>query len=1153
MNEGGDVLGRASLDSEKNEYTTTSQAGGEDTVKGAEDQAQQAGEQAGDTAEQAQKQTGGFFSSAKGAFNTIGSLGGSFGGSRKSSQPPSEAPNLDTEDIQNKAQDTAQAAKDTTTEAAKDATSEVPADSSVAQDTPAEGKDDLELQEPISLEDKDKAPDDLKETAEEAGGEKLAEGEEAKDKLAAGAAGLGEEAKDKLPEGAEGAEGLGEEAKDKLPEGEVPDVPAEGEEALAKGQEAVEGAAGEAKETAEEAGKLDFSILQGYKVNKAGNICNEDGEVIGNIVDGDPKKLAGKTPDAEGNIKDESGNVIGKVEPIQEAAEGLKGEVEGAAEEAGNLTPSILQGYKINKAGNILNEEGEIIGNIVDGDPKKLAGKTPDAEGNIKDESGNIIGKVEPVQAAVEGAAEEVGKLTPSILQGYKINKAGNILNEDGEVIGNVVDGDPKALAGKTCEKDGTIKDESGNVIGKVEPVQAAAEGAEDEAKKAVEEAGDKVDFSALQGYKVNKAGKICNEDGEVIGQIAEGDPKKLAGKTCDENGNIVDESGNVIGKVEAVGEEAGEKLDFSILKGCKVNKTGNVVNDNGDVVGHIVEGEAKKLQGKACDEEGNIWNDSGKVIGKAEPMSQHDRDHHKKQFAPFENFPDAIVEADGRITSEGRQVGTVVEGDPKRLKGSKVDEDGDILDRNGNTIGRAEAWDEPEPVPEEVVDRSILAGKRVNKAGNVVDSSGVIYGKVVEGQVSSIINRMCDKEGNIRSEAGDIIGRAELVPEGEREGSKEGPFAELSGLTVRKDGMVVTPSDEVVGRLIEGDGKKLLGRAVDEDGDVLDKNGNRLGKAERYEVPEEEEKKNPWEGRKVNKEGNVNDESGNLIGRLMSGDVLTCAGKDIDADGDVVNSKGQTLGHVSFLEDIPPEPEEPEEVKKAREQAEQDKQLANKLSGCIEQSLDRIRPICKLITDKIDKAERTPKEELDEEELVKQVKPLIEEGGKILNEAMGVIRGLDPDGRIQRQAKHKAGTKEATPEEYHLAEVLKEVSHSHQSVHFPSPTLNTNNLLFQLTGTITETIDNAKRKIEDMPHAKKELNPLWGLLMEPLGQILAAVGLLLTGVLGLVGRLLGGLGLGGIVDGLLGGLGLNKILGSLGLGSAYDALVGKDKKKDKK
>ncbi|EQL00161.1 LEA domain protein [Ophiocordyceps sinensis CO18] len=177
------------------------------------------------------------------------------------------------------------------------------------------------------------------------------------------------------------------------------------------------------------------------------------------------------------------------------------------------------------------------------------------------------------------------------------------------------------------------------------------------------------------------------------------------------------------------------------------------------------------------------------------------------------------------------------------------------------------------------------------------------------------------------------------------------------------------------------------------------------------------------------------------------------------------------------------------------------------------------------MITDKIDSAERKPKDELDEEQLVKEVKPLIEEGHRVLTETNGAIRGLDPDGRIQRNAKQKAGTRDATPEEHHLAEVLKE-----------------------LTGTVSQTIDNARRKIEGMPHAKKELNPLWGLLSEPLFQILAAVGLLLNGVLGLVGRLLGGLGLGGLVDKLLGGLGLNKILGSLGLGGALDALTGKKK-----
>lgn len=174
-----------------------------------------------------------------------------------------------------------------------------------------------------------------------------------------------------------------------------------------------------------------------------------------------------------------------------------------------------------------------------------------------------------------------------------------------------------------------------------------------------------------------------------------------------------------------------------------------------------------------------------------------------------------------------------------------------------------------------------------------------------------------------------------------------------------------------------------------------------------------------------------------------------------------------------------------------------------------------------------MDKADRTPREELDEEELVNNVKPLIEEGGRILQECNGSLRGLDPDGRIAAQAKARSGTKEATPEEYRLADTLKE-----------------------LTGTVVKTIDDAKKKLNDMPHAKKKLNPLWGLLTQPLFQILAAVGLLLTGVLGLVGQLLNGLGLGGLVNGLLGGLGINKLLSGFGLGGV---LGGKDKKDGKK
>jgi hypothetical protein len=36
---------------------------------------------------------------------------------------------------------------------------------------------------------------------------------------------------------------------------------------------------------------------------------------------------------------------------------------------------------------------------------------------------------------------------------------------------------------------------------------------------------------------------------------------------------------------------------------------------------------------------------------------------------------------------------------------------------------------------------------------------------------------------------------------------------------------------------------------------------------------------------------------------------------------------------------------------------------------------------------------------------------------------------------------------------------------------------------MLQLTENVTTTIDQAKKKIAGMPHAKKELNPLWGLL----------------------------------------------------------------------
>jgi len=229
------------------------------------------------------------------------------------------------------------------------------------------------------------------------------------------------------------------------------------------------------------------------------------------------------------------------------------------------------------------------------------------------------------------------------------------------------------------------------------------------------------------------------------------------------------------------------------------------------------------------------------------------------------------------------------------------------------------------------------------------------------------------------------------------------------------------------------------------------------------------------------------------------------------------------------LLENLPeepepePEPEEPElspEELEQKEKEEHDRELAKKMCSIIQQTLDSVEPLCKQISEHIERADRTPRDELDEEQLVKTVKPIIEEAGNKLQEGKGALRALDPDGQIAASAKARSASHEATPEEYQLADLLK-----------------------QLSQTISTTIENGRRRIADMPHAKKKINPLWCLLSEPLFQIIAAVGLLLSGVLGLLGNLLNGLGLGGLVKGLLGGLGIDNLLSGLGLGNIGEKL----------
>ncbi|KAJ4382972.1 hypothetical protein N0V86_002199 [Didymella sp. IMI 355093] len=840
----------------------------------------------------------------------------------------------------------------------------------------------------------------------------------------------------------------------------------------------------------------DLSILKGKTVNKQGNVIGDEGVPIGRLVEGNAKELNGRQIDENGQIWNDAGKVIGRCELIPENERETKPEgIFGG-----------LEGLRVVPDGKVADEDENIVGEVVEGNAKRLVGLRVDEDGDILDKFGNVKGHAEPIEE--EEPEEEVAE-DLSALEGLTLNKQGKLVNQEGIPIGRLVEGNLKELAGRKSDGEGLIHNDTGKVVGRCEMIP------ENERESKPEGI-----FGGLEGLRVVADGKVADADDNIVGVVVEGNAKRLVGLHVDEDGDILDKFGNVKGHAEPIEDEEEEApADLSSLDGLTLNKQGYLVNNEGIPVGKLVEGNLKELAGRKSDAEGLIHGDTGKVVGRCELIPDNER--VTRQEGPFAGFEGLRVVKDGFVEdNDGNRVGQITEGDAKKLVGHSVDEDGDIIDKYGNVKGHAEPFEEEAP---EEVDLSALAGCTINKAGNVVDSSGTILGRVSEGDPATLVGKKVDGKGQIWDNAGNIVGKAELV-HGASSGP-EGPFAGFDDNTVAKDGTVQTANGDIIGRVTEGDIKKLVGHHVDEDGDINDKNGNVIGKAERWEPEEKERRINPMSGMRVNKEGEVRDENGDVIGRLTAGDLGHCAGLEIDDNGYVIDNDGNKVGEVTLLGNIQEE-EIPEDESDEERQRREDSELANKMAAICQQTLERVQPVMKQITEHIEKADRTPRDELDEEELVNNVKPLIEEGGRMLNECNGSLRGLDPDGRIAAQAKGRQQTGEATPEEYKLADCLKE-----------------------LTSSVVTTIDNAKKKISDMPHAKKKLNPLWSLLTEPLFQIIAAVGLLLTGVLNLVGKLLNGLGLGGLVNGLLGGLGINKLLSGLGLGGLFG---GDDKKKKK-
>ncbi|OJD25486.1 hypothetical protein ACJ73_03150 [Blastomyces percursus] len=715
---------------------------------------------------------------------------------------------------------------------------------------------------------------------------------------------------------------------------------------------------------------IDFGSLQGLTVSEGGEIKSSAGGVVAKVVEGDPDDLVGYALNDQGEVVDDDGDAVGRIEIVPQAGEftsdtedagnieetgtekKVKGDAEQLTESAADVptgdsgpeakTPGLpdlskLAGLTVNKKGEVADDSGNVFGKLEAGKLEESVGKEVNERGLVLDDDGNIIGKVNHVEVAAHAEYEESILPQLATLEGMTCNKQGKIVNADGKPVGELIEGNARAIwkYGAQLDSQGQFWDNKGRVIGKAKTIEQ-------------EEAEEDTSFAEFEGLEVGKDRWVEDESGNKVGQIVQGDLKKLVGRAVDPDGDILDKRGNVVGHAERYEEPEPEpepeKEDLSTLKGLVPNKQGNVMGPDGIPIGRVIDGNPKELAGKTIDENGRIWNDYGKPIGQCELIPEDERE--TKTEGPFAGLEGLIVVNDGLVEDENSNiVGKFVKGDAKKLRGRAVDEDGDIVDKYGNVKGHVEPYEPPEEEVQEE-DLSPLAGKTINKAGNIVDEFGVAIGRLVSGDPKKLSGKKVDDKGKIWGDKGQVIGKVELVPEAERE-KPEGPFSGFASLIVGKDGVVLDNSSQIVGRVVEGNTKKLMGRPVDEDGDIIDKAGSVIGKAERWEQEQRKRDINPMSGRKANKEGEVRDADGNLIGKLTDGNLHNLVGKSIDDNGYVVDNDGNKIGECTLLENIP---EISPEKLEAEKQEQQERELAKKMCAIVQQTLDKVGAVCKMI-----------------------------------------------------------------------------------------------------------------------------------------------------------------------------------------------------------
>ena len=153
-----------------------------------------------------------------------------------------------------------------------------------------------------------------------------------------------------------------------------------------------------------------------------------------------------------------------------------------------------------------------------------------------------------------KGVVDEHPVFDLSRLQDLEVGEGGEILDSEGNQVGQFDDDDYGDLLDKVLYENGDIQDEKGNVVG--------------HANVFTVDKNPTVDLSMLKGLVVGAGGKIFDSRGAQVGQPNEGYSEDLIGKAINKERKILEEDGTVIGlanvppeRIESSVNEEGQTL----------------------------------------------------------------------------------------------------------------------------------------------------------------------------------------------------------------------------------------------------------------------------------------------------------------------------------------------------------------------------------------------------------------------------------------------------------------------------------------------------------------------------------------------------------------------------------------------------------------